>query len=805
MNASLLRKSLTCGSIMVLVLLSFTPIIDGINTMVEKLSELSNEENEIYSIFTDIGNKIVSYDISENQLKNHLSRIKSYYLDYYSGYRNKLKFSKERAHDTFPDEKTNITGTMWIDSRNDYTPHDPIFIDGDDDFTEENGVTGGTGDINDPYIIEGWEISTGYESIKIIHTTAYYIIRNCLLKKTVYFYDVTHGTLEDIILEYSSGRGINIEESSDVMIKNSELLSDIGVNVKYSSEVSVIDCNISAGTYGIGINLFYSEFNYLSNLSIKNGGSGILSWVSHNNTIIGCDVFSNNFGIALIVSPNSLLKNNTMYGNTYNFDIAGGYDLDTYDIDMSNTINGKPMYYIKNENNLVFDGNEDIGFFALINCEEITVKNFITNSNAVGIVLAGTTDSTITSSTFNDGGYLFGSSGIFIDTCIFDGRGLWIDYSPNNKLRNIDVIGGDFSVYGGEIEDYYQDIDLTNTRDSKPIYYIVGENNRKFNNLDCGYLGLVSCNNVKVVNIDINYNYEGLLLVDTSGTVTLCSFSNGMFGIRIFSSSQLIISWCTLSTNGLDGVNIVQSSDIQFKRCTIGSNSFYGLYFENSHDNIIKNCKINNNNYGLVLKESWDNQINSNTFTSNSGTGVMLMNSWFNEIWDNTFTFCDKGVRLIYDFWEGKGEGSWENNVHHNTMNYCGLFGIEVRSSYNNTIAYNNIKHTTDFGIAVIHSNDNKIDYNNIVDNRIGATVADGIVDLRNNWWGSSSGPGGVGPGNGDIIWLNNGTVFFEPWLEDPVRTRIRGTDTSRNFLNSLFVYISERFPILSRLLSLIK
>ena len=39
-----------------------------------------------------------------------------------------------------------------------YLLHDPIYISGNDNFTTENGVTGGSGTKDDPYIIEGWEI-----------------------------------------------------------------------------------------------------------------------------------------------------------------------------------------------------------------------------------------------------------------------------------------------------------------------------------------------------------------------------------------------------------------------------------------------------------------------------------------------------------------------------------------------------------------------------------------------------------------------------------------------------------------------
>jgi len=41
-----------------------------------------------------------------------------------------------------------------------YTPHLPILIAGDTNFTAVNGVTGGSGTLADPYLIEGWEINT---------------------------------------------------------------------------------------------------------------------------------------------------------------------------------------------------------------------------------------------------------------------------------------------------------------------------------------------------------------------------------------------------------------------------------------------------------------------------------------------------------------------------------------------------------------------------------------------------------------------------------------------------------------------
>ncbi|MCJ7562669.1 MAG: hypothetical protein MUO84_06630, partial [Thermoplasmata archaeon] len=50
------------------------------------------------------------------------------------------------------------TGTM-IGNASAWSIHDPISIGSDGEFTGENGVVEGTGSPEDPYIIEGWQIT----------------------------------------------------------------------------------------------------------------------------------------------------------------------------------------------------------------------------------------------------------------------------------------------------------------------------------------------------------------------------------------------------------------------------------------------------------------------------------------------------------------------------------------------------------------------------------------------------------------------------------------------------------------------
>lgn len=87
-------------------------------------------------------------------------------------------------------------GLLW------WRAHEPIYIYGNDAFTPQNGVVSGSGSADDPYVIEGWYIdvsSTDY-GIYIDHTSAHFLIRNCVIEKArdaeIQLNSVTNGRIE---------------------------------------------------------------------------------------------------------------------------------------------------------------------------------------------------------------------------------------------------------------------------------------------------------------------------------------------------------------------------------------------------------------------------------------------------------------------------------------------------------------------------------------------------------------------------------------------------------------------------------
>ena len=184
-------------------------------------------------------------------------------------------------------------------------------------------------------------------------------------------------------------------------------------------------CNISnnnASNNTFGILLEHSNNNIISNNEIcsnvyRGNFAGIYLVYSSNN-IISNNICSNNwFGINSWYSSDNRLINNTLLRTGISIN---GYSLGdfTHEIDESNTVNGKPVYYWKDvEGEKIPDG---AGQVVLVNCTKVVVEN--QNLNDVG-----------------DKGMLIAfSSHIIIknNTCSNSTAGIHLRYSSNNSISN---------------------------------------------------------------------------------------------------------------------------------------------------------------------------------------------------------------------------------------------------------------------------------------------------------------------------------------------------------------------------------
>ena len=293
------------------------------------------------------------------------------------------------------------------------TPHDPIHIVGDDNFTPANGVTSGSGTADDPYIIEDWAIdASSADGIRIENTTKYFVIRNCLVENGrfgfsgIYLFNVVNGKIENNTCG-NNDRGIWLVSSSNNTISNNTCEN----------------------------NYFYYHFgNY----------GGIWLWKSSDYNTISNNTCENNYhGIYLELSSYNTLDNNTLSNNRYNFGVNGDeishFD---HDIDTSNLVDGRPIYYLKDNSDIVIGPSLNVGYLGFVRCDNIRVENLVLEKNDQGILLVSIENSRIENCTFSNnvkGIHMSFSSNNTIsnNTCENDWRfGILLGFSSSNIISN---------------------------------------------------------------------------------------------------------------------------------------------------------------------------------------------------------------------------------------------------------------------------------------------------------------------------------------------------------------------------------
>ena len=85
-----------------------------------------------------------------------------------------------------------------------------------------------------------------------------------------------------------------------------------------------------------------------------------------------------------------------MTGNQRNFNLDGDTDSDfDNQIDTSNLVDGRPIYYIIKASDTTYDSSSNAGTFYCISCVNVTIKNLNLNKNGKGIYFWNTSQSRI--------------------------------------------------------------------------------------------------------------------------------------------------------------------------------------------------------------------------------------------------------------------------------------------------------------------------------------------------------------------------------------------------------------------------
>ncbi|MBU2565624.1 MAG: right-handed parallel beta-helix repeat-containing protein, partial [Candidatus Thermoplasmatota archaeon] len=252
-----------------------------------------------------------------------------------------------------------------------YTSHDPIYINGNDNFTDANGVVSGLGTQGNPYIIEGWDINANTtDGIYIENTNVYFIIRNCVVHDGwigwgdahyggdsyygIYLSDVSNGTIDNVT-SYNNWKSINvISHSNNNTISNCDVHNNrYGIQLWSSSNNNLTNCYVYNNSYGI--HLRYSSNNNLTNCAVYNynhSGDGISLDSSSNNQITNCTVYDNSDGIYIYYSSDNQIIDCTAYNNSDGIELEYSSNNQISDCTVYGNYRGIYVYYYSNFNRI---------------------------------------------------------------------------------------------------------------------------------------------------------------------------------------------------------------------------------------------------------------------------------------------------------------------------------------------------------------------------------------------------------------------------------------------------------------------
>ncbi|VVB85693.1 Cell surface glycoprotein [uncultured archaeon] len=380
----------------------------------------------------------------------------------------------------------------------------------------------------------------------LVYSGTYY--ENVNVNKQLILRGIDNGGGKPVVDANGSGSAINLEAG------NSTLEGFMAVNA------SIING-------GIRVN---SGNNIISNNSASKNYQGIyLTYFGNNSTLSG-NVASNNLcGICLLSSGNNTLTNNLMTGNNVNFQLEGLSDSQfDNEIDTSNLVNGRPIFYVKGAANSVYDSSINAGTFYCISCINVTIKEMNLNSNSAGIYFWNTSSSRIQNVSASN-----------------SYSGLSLISSNNNTLTN-----------NNASNNHANGIDLFSSNNNTISGNILMHNN-------VGIYLDSSSNNMLNSTIS-SYNYEGISMYNSNNnTLRSNNFSYNYDGIWLYGNDPWI------NTNNT------------FKENIVLYNTEYGIVLLESPDNSIYNNVFNNTQnagFSTILKYT-----NTWNITKTPGTNII--------------------------------------------------------------------------------------------------------------------------------------------------------------------------------------
>jgi len=274
-------------------------------------------------------------------------------------------------------------------------------------------------------------------------------------------------------------------------------------------------------------------------------------------------------------------------------------------------VNGKPLYYYIDKDNLGTDNFTNAGQIILANCSGSLIFNLTISDCSTGISLYYSSHNNVSGNFINNNSDI----GIYLSDSNYNNiTGNTIN---NNSYTGIILLDSNYNNIAGNTANNNTDGIYLQSSQSNAV-----SNNEACNNTESGiYISdnywMYEENSIKENKVE--YNYYGIYLSNTRfELIKENNVNNNYYGVYLDSSSrENNVSENTIGFN-IYGIRLNWDCDSNIITVNTIHNNDYGIRLYYSDSNTIKQNTISNNMYGIHIYSSKCNTISDNDFSGNT-------------------------------------------------------------------------------------------------------------------------------------------------------------------------------------------
>jgi len=283
-------------------------------------------------------------------------------------------------------------------------------------------------------------------------------------------------------------------------------------------------------------------------------------------------------------------------------------------------------------------------------CDGVKISNLGIRNGVIGLRLNEADNCAIVDNVLYDGVYgirLHNSRNSWVagnHVSHYSHFGIDLDFSGNSTLRNNVMVNNmyNFGVDGMSLLDFLNDIDVSNTVNGKAVHYLVNECDvsigpSSFESV--GYLAVVNSSNVRVLDMDVQNNIQGLLCAFTSN-LSICDVNagNNWNGVHVVYSPNASVTGVKANRNFDYGIKLFGCSGSKVFQNNVDNNGWSGIGLFWSPNSILDLNEASYATYDLHLVFTNNSVISRNTaLVKPSGLSIAAYYSHGNLIYRNTF------------------------------------------------------------------------------------------------------------------------------------------------------------------------